>query len=35
MLRLPDLGSAKRNGQIDALIHEFARRLTNLLQDEK
>jgi hypothetical protein len=35
MLRLPDLGSAKRNGQIDDLIQEFARRLTELLQTEK
>ena len=35
MLRLPDLGSARRNGQIDALIQEFARRLTDILQNEK
>jgi len=35
MLRLPDLGSAKRNGQIDALMQEFARRLTDILQNEK
>jgi len=35
MLRLPDLGSAKRNGQIDTLMQEFARRLTELLQNEK
>jgi len=35
MLRLPDLASAKRNGQIDALMQEFARRLTDILQNEK
>ena len=34
-LRLPDLGSTKRNGQLDALMHEFARRLVAILQDEK
>jgi hypothetical protein len=34
-LHLPDLGSGKRNGQIDALMQEFARRLTAILQDEK
>ena len=33
-LHLPDLGSQKRNGQIDALLHEFARRLIALLQEE-
>jgi hypothetical protein len=35
MLHLPDLGDAKRNGQLDALLHEFARRLVAILQDEK
>ena len=35
MLHLPDLGSAKRNAQLDALMQEFARRLTAVLQEEK
>lgn len=35
MLHLPDLGSSKRNGQLDALMQEFARRLIDILQDEK
>jgi hypothetical protein len=35
MLHLPDLGSQKRNGQLDALLHEFARRLIALLQEDK
>jgi hypothetical protein len=34
-LHLPDLGSSKRNEQIDALMQEFARRLVAMLQDEK
>jgi hypothetical protein len=34
-VHLPDLGSTKRNGQLDALMQEFARRLTAILQDEK
>ena len=34
-LHLPDLGSARRNAQLDALMQEFARRLTALLRDEK
>jgi hypothetical protein len=34
-LHLPDLGSSKRNGQLDALMQEFARRLVAILQDEK
>ena len=34
-LHLPDLGGSKRNGQVDALIQEFARRLVAILQDEK
>ena len=35
VLRLPDLGSPKRNGHLDALMQEFARRLIAILQDEK
>jgi len=35
MLYVPDLGNAKRNQQLDALMHEFARRLIAILQDEK
>jgi hypothetical protein len=34
-LHLPDLGSTKKNAQLDALLHEFARRLIALVQDEK
>ncbi len=34
-LHLPDLGSQKRNGQLDALLHEFARRLIALMQEDK
>lgn len=34
-LHLPDLGSSKRNGQLDALLQEFARRLITILQDDK
>ncbi len=34
-LHLPELGSQKRNGQLDALLHDFARRLIALLQEEK
>jgi hypothetical protein len=34
-LHLPDLGSEKRNGQLDALLHDFARRFIALLQEEK
>jgi hypothetical protein len=34
-LHLPDLGSSKRNAQLEALMQEFARRLTAVLQDEK
>ena len=33
MLHLPDLGSSKRNAQLDALLQEFARRLIAILQD--
>ena len=33
-LHLPDLGSARRNGKVDALLQEFARRLTAILQEE-
>ena len=35
MLHLPDLGNAKRNGHLEALMQEFARRLAAILQDEK
>jgi hypothetical protein len=35
MLHLPDLGSQKRNGQLDALLQEFARRLIAIMHDEK
>jgi hypothetical protein len=34
-LHLPDLGNARRNGKVDALLQEFARRLIAILQDEK
>jgi hypothetical protein len=34
-LRLPDLGSSKRNAQIEALMQEFARKLIAILQDEQ
>lgn len=34
-LHLPDLGSQKRNGQLDALLNDFARRLIALLQEER
>ena len=34
-LHLPDLGSTKRNAQLDALMHEFARRLIAIIQDLK
>lgn len=34
-LHLPDLGSAKKNAQIDALLQEFARRLIAIMQDDK
>jgi hypothetical protein len=34
-LHLPDLGSSKRNAQLEALMQEFARRLATILQDEK
>jgi hypothetical protein len=33
-LHLPDLGSAKRNGKVDALLQEFAHRLTAILQEQ-
>jgi len=35
MLHLPDLGSAKRNAQIDAMMQELARQITAVLLDEK
>lgn len=34
-LHLPDLGSTKKNAQLDALLQEFARRLMALVQDDK
>jgi hypothetical protein len=34
-LHLPDLGNARRNGQLDALMQEFARRLVAILRDDK
>ena len=34
-LHLPDLGSSKKNVQLDALLQEFARRLVAIVQDEK
>jgi hypothetical protein len=33
-LHVPDLGSPKRNGKVDALLQEFARRFTAILQEE-
>jgi hypothetical protein len=33
-LYVPDLGSPRRNGKVDALLQEFARRLTAILQEE-
>ena len=32
-LQVPSLGSAKKDGQFDALINEFVRRLATLLKD--
>jgi hypothetical protein len=34
MLHVPDLGSPRRNGKVDALLQEFARRLTGILQED-
>jgi hypothetical protein len=34
-VHLPDLGSARRNGKVDALLQEFAHRLIAILQDDK
>jgi hypothetical protein len=34
-LHLPDLGSTKRNAQLDALFQEFARRLLAIMHEEK
>lgn len=34
-LRAPSLGSAKKDGQLDALLHEFVRRLAALLRDSE
>lgn len=33
-LHLPDLNSQKRNDQLDALVHEFVRRLIALMQED-
>jgi len=33
VLQLPRLGSAKKDGQLDALLNDFARRLVALLRD--
>jgi hypothetical protein len=34
-LQVPSLGSAKKDGQFDALMHEFVRRLAALLRDSE
>lgn len=34
-LHLPDLGNARRNAQLDALLQDLARRLTALVRDDK
>ena len=34
-LQAPSLGSAKKDGQFDALLHEFVRRLAALLRDSE
>ena len=33
-LHVPDLGSPRRNGKVEGLLQEFARRLTAILQEE-
>ena len=33
-LHLPDLGNAKRNAELDALLQEFARRLVAIMQEK-
>jgi hypothetical protein len=33
-LHLPDLGSARRNAQLDALLQEFARRLIAIMREK-
>jgi hypothetical protein len=33
-LHLPDLGTSKRNAQLDALLQEFARRLIAIMQEK-
>jgi hypothetical protein len=35
MIQLPDLGSAKKNGQLDTLIGDFVEKLANLIADIK
>jgi hypothetical protein len=34
-LKVPTLGSAKRDGQFDAMLNEFVRRLATLLRDSE
>ena len=34
-LQLPSLGSAKKDGQLDALLHDFFRRLAALMRDSE
>jgi hypothetical protein len=34
-LQVPSLGSAKKDGQFDALLHEFVRRLAALIRDSE
>ena len=34
-LQVPSLGSAKKDGQFDALLHDFVRRLAALLRDSE
>jgi hypothetical protein len=34
-LQVPSLGSAKKNGQLDALVHDFFRRLVALVRDSE
>ena len=35
VLHLPDLGSARRNAQLDELLQDFAKRLAAVLRDDK
>ena len=34
-LQIPSLGSAKKDGQLDALLHDFFRRLSALIRDSE